>query len=47
MELYQRANEAAFKDGLADELGPKLITSKVNGRDDIYESLRTFFKAGR
>lgn len=37
----------AFKDGLADELGPRLITSKVNGRDDIYDSLRTFFKAGR
>ena len=37
----------AFKEGAADELGPRLITSKVNGRDDIYESLRTFFKAGR
>lgn len=37
----------AFKDGLADELGPRLVTSKVNGRDDIYDSLRTFFKAGR
>ncbi|MGH7243981.1 MAG: DUF444 family protein [Phycisphaerales bacterium] len=37
----------AFKDGASDELGPRLITSKVNGRDDIYDSLRTFFKAGR
>lgn len=37
----------AFKDGAADELGPRLITSKVNGRDDIYDSLKTFFKAGR
>jgi hypothetical protein len=37
----------AFPDGAADELGPKLITSKVAGRDDLYESLRTFFKAGR
>jgi uncharacterized protein len=25
----------------------KVVTSRVNGRDDIYESLRTFFKAGR
>lgn len=37
----------AFKDGAADELGPRLITSKVNGRDDIYDSLKTFFQAGR
>ncbi|MBS0192513.1 MAG: DUF444 family protein [Planctomycetes bacterium] len=37
----------AFKDGRPDELGPRLITSKVNGREDIYDSLRTFFKAGR
>ena len=25
----------------------KVVTSRVNGRDDIYESLRTFFKAGK
>ncbi|MFZ4575916.1 MAG: DUF444 family protein [Phycisphaerales bacterium] len=37
----------AFPNGLADEDGPRLITSKVNGRDDLFESLRTFFKAGR
>ncbi len=37
----------AFPSGAADESGPKLITSKVNGRDDLYESLRTFFKVGR
>ena len=37
----------AFRDGAADELGPRLVTSKVNARDDIYDSLRTFFKAGR
>ena len=37
----------AFPDGRADEDGPTLITSKVNARDDIYDSLRTFFKAGR
>lgn len=36
-----------FADGAADEHGPKVLTSKVNGKDDIYESLRTFFKAGR
>jgi uncharacterized protein len=37
----------AFPNGAADELGPRLITSKVNSRDDILESLRTFFKLGR
>lgn len=37
----------AFPGGRADESGPKLVTCKVNGRDDIYESLRVFFKAGR
>jgi uncharacterized sporulation protein YeaH/YhbH (DUF444 family) len=37
----------AFKDGRADELGPKVLLSKVNGKEDILESLRTFFKAGR
>jgi uncharacterized sporulation protein YeaH/YhbH (DUF444 family) len=25
----------------------KVVTSRVNGRDDIFESLRTFFKAGK
>ncbi len=39
--------QEAFPTGLADEDGPRLITSKVNGRDDLYESLRTFFKVGR
>ncbi|TVQ61618.1 MAG: DUF444 family protein [Phycisphaerales bacterium] len=37
----------AFPDGAADEDGPRLITSRVNGRDDIHDSLRTFFKQGR
>jgi len=37
----------AFPGGAADELGPRLVTSKVNSRDDLFESLRTFFKAGR
>lgn len=37
----------AFPNGVADELGPRLVTSKVNSRDDLFESLRTFFKAGR
>jgi hypothetical protein len=37
----------AFPGGAPDELGPRLITSKVGGRDDLLESLRTFFKAGR
>jgi len=37
----------AFPNGEADEAGPKLITSKVNGREDLMDSLRTFFKVGR
>jgi uncharacterized sporulation protein YeaH/YhbH (DUF444 family) len=37
----------AFPRGAADEDGPRLITSKIDTRDDIYDSLRTFFKAGR
>jgi uncharacterized sporulation protein YeaH/YhbH (DUF444 family) len=37
----------AFPGGSPDEHGPRLITSKVNGRDDLLESLRTFFKQGR
>ena len=39
--------QEAFPGGAADELGPKVVTSKVNGRDDLLESLRTFFKNGR
>lgn len=30
-----------------DALGSKVVTSRVNDRDDIYESLRTLFRAGR
>jgi uncharacterized protein len=37
----------AFPRGAADEDGPRLITSKIDTRDDIYDSLKTFFKAGR
>jgi len=37
----------AFPDGAADQDGPRLILSKVNERDDIHDSLRTFFKDGR
>jgi uncharacterized sporulation protein YeaH/YhbH (DUF444 family) len=37
----------SFPDGEADQAGPKLVTSKVNGRDDLFDSLRTFFKLGR
>lgn len=37
----------AFPDGAADEDGQRLITSKVDSRDDIYDSLKTFFKGGR
>jgi uncharacterized sporulation protein YeaH/YhbH (DUF444 family) len=31
----------------AGDAGPKLVTAKVDNRDDIYDSLRTFFKAGK
>lgn len=37
----------AFPRERADAEGPKLLTSKVDNRDDIFESLKTFFKAGR
>ncbi len=37
----------AFPRGAPDEEGPKLITTKIDTRDDIYDSLRTYFKAGR
>jgi uncharacterized sporulation protein YeaH/YhbH (DUF444 family) len=37
----------AFPGGAPDESGPRLITSRVNGREDLYESLRTLFKSGR
>jgi len=37
----------AFPNGSPDDDGPQLITSRVNRKNDIYESLRTFFKQGR
>jgi hypothetical protein len=37
----------AFPGGQPDECGPKLLTCKVGSKDDVLESLRTFFKAGR
>lgn len=37
----------AFPDGLADDRGPRLITSRVNSKNDIHDSLRTFFRQGR
>jgi uncharacterized sporulation protein YeaH/YhbH (DUF444 family) len=37
----------AFAPGKAGDAGQKVVTSRVNDRDDIYESLRTFFKAGK
>lgn len=39
--------QESFPGGAPDESGPRLITSKVNSRDDIYDSLKTFFTAGR
>ncbi|MCC6659807.1 MAG: DUF444 family protein [Phycisphaerales bacterium] len=37
----------AFPGGLPDTDGPRLITTKIDGRDDIYEALKAFFKVGR
>ena len=38
----------AFPNGLPDEQGrPRVVTSKIDGRDDIHKALKTFFKAGR
>ena len=37
----------AFPDGRADDAGPRLITSKINDRDGIVDSLRTLFSPGR
>ena len=37
----------AFPRGLADKDGPRIVTTKVDGRDDILDSLKQFFKAGR
>ncbi len=37
----------AFPNGRADEFGPRLITSRVNQKSDIYDSLKNFFKPGR
>ena len=37
----------AFPRGLADQDGPRIVTTKVDGRDDILDSLKSFFKAGR
>lgn len=37
----------AFGDGLADKDGPRLIATKINGKDDIHQTLRTLFHQGR
>jgi uncharacterized sporulation protein YeaH/YhbH (DUF444 family) len=37
----------AFPRGADAGDGPRLVTSRVNAKDDIFESLRTFFKQGR
>ncbi|MEQ8850390.1 MAG: DUF444 family protein [Phycisphaerales bacterium] len=37
----------AFPGGAADEAGPRLISSKVNTKDDIMDALRAFFSPGR
>jgi uncharacterized sporulation protein YeaH/YhbH (DUF444 family) len=37
----------SFGGGKTGDIAAKVVTSRVNDRDDIYESLRTFFKAGK
>lgn len=37
----------AFPAGPDGDDSQRVVTSRVNGREDIYESLRTFFKAGK
>jgi len=37
----------AFPDGRADVEGPRLISTKINDRDSIYDSLRVLFTPGR
>ena len=37
----------SFPGGDPDESGPRLITSKVGGREDLLDSLKSFFMAGR
>lgn len=37
----------AFPKGAPDEHGPKVVTARVDGKDDIYDALRVFFKGGR
>jgi hypothetical protein len=32
---------------MPDEDGPRLITTKLDAREDLYDSMRSFFKAGR
>lgn len=44
-EAFPGSDTASGHDSKADE--QPLVTSRVNGRDDIYDSLRVFFGAGR
>jgi len=37
----------AFPDGAADEDGQRLVATRIDDRDDIYDSMKTLFKAGR
>ncbi|MCA9288561.1 MAG: DUF444 family protein [Phycisphaerales bacterium] len=39
--------QSAFPDGERDDRGPRLISAKVGGRNDIYDALRTLFTPGR
>mgnify|MGYP006280440723 FL=1 len=37
----------AFPNGSPDEAGPRVLTSRIDRKEDIYDALRTYFKQGR
>jgi len=37
----------AFPDGRRTDEGPTIVTTKVDGKDDIFDTLRAFFRAGK
>ena len=47
INVLREAFGAAGEEGAGSGMAEKVVTSRVNGRDDIYESLKTFFKAGK
>jgi len=46
-EAFPEKPAGPFRPGDAVPLAQRVVTSRVNDREDIYDSLRTLFKAGR